>query len=246
MINATAQDDESVVADECHIISSRANGPRYDPSVPSEKLDSYDNLMLLCRTHHKMVDDQAATFTTEILHQMKANHQAWVAQKLAEEQETQPVRFRRVKQNIPDFLLRLTTGKEILDIVSNAMAYEFDHDELSSQEEVGLVGGFLQLAQDWGDLCDDLEAGGRVQTTYELSQSLQAVEEAGFFVFGGQDETYRRRRFSRAVGLAGRNYARASKRQSVNHTGESRRDERSRCPTAVCSQTRNHAGESSA
>jgi hypothetical protein len=187
VIDATAQDDESVVADECHIISSRPTGPRYSPSFPSEKLDSYDNVMLLCRTHHKMVDDQVATFTTDILRQMKANHEVWVSQKLAEEQKAQPVRFRRVKQNIPDFLFRLTTGKEVLDTVSNAMAYAFDHDELNSQEEVDLIGGFLQSAQDWGEFCEDLEAGGRVQTAYELSQSLQAVEEAGFFVFGGRE-----------------------------------------------------------
>src|SRR4030042_5263873 len=120
--------------------------------------------MLLCRTHHKMVDDQVATFTTDILRQMKANHEVWVSQKLAEEQKAQPVRFRRVKQNIPDFLFRLTTGKEVLDTVSNAMAYAFDHDELNSQEEVDLIGGFLQSAQDWGEFCEDLEAGGRVQT----------------------------------------------------------------------------------
>lgn len=187
VIDATTQDNESVVADECHIISARPNGPRHDPSFPTEKLDSYDNLMLLCRTHHKMVDDQPDTFTTDILRQVKANHEVWVSQKLAEEEKTQPVRFRRVKQNIPEFLFRLTTGKEVLDTVTNAMAYSFDHDELSSQEEVDVVGGFLQLAQDWGDLCEDLEAGGRVQIAYELSRSLQAVEEAGFFVFGGRE-----------------------------------------------------------
>jgi len=187
VIDATTQDNESVVADECHIISSRPTGPRHDPSFPCEKLDSYDNLILLCRTHHKMVDDQLATFTTDILRQMKANHEVWVSQKLTEEQKALPVRFRRVKQNIPDFLFRLTTGKEVLDTVSNTMAYAFDNDEPNSQEEVDLIGNFLQLAQDWGDLCDDLETGGRIQTAYELSQSLQAVEGAGFFVFGGRE-----------------------------------------------------------
>lgn len=188
VIDATVQDDESVVADECHIISSQTNGPRYDPSYPSEKLDSYENLILLCRTHHKMIDDQTSTFTAAILRQMKVNHEVWVTQKLTENQRKhRPIRFRRVKQNIPDFLFRLTTGKEILDLIMGAMAYAFDHDELKSQEEVELVGGFLQLAQDWGDLGDVLEAGGRVQTAYELTTSLQELEEAGFFVFGGRE-----------------------------------------------------------
>lgn len=187
VIDATAQDDESVVADECHIKSSRPNGPRYDPSYLPDKLESYDNLMLLCRTHHKMVDDQAATFTTDILRQMKSNHEVWVSQRLAEGHKTQPVRLRRVKQNIPAFLSRLTTGKEVLDLVTNAMAYSFDHEELKSQVEVDIVGGFLQEVQDWGELSADLEMSDRVQTAYSLTESLQILDEAGFFVFGGRE-----------------------------------------------------------
>lgn len=187
VIDATAQDYESIIADGCHIISSRPNGPRHDPSFPPEELDSYDNLILLCRTHHKMVDDQTATFSSDILRQMKTNHELWVSQKLTKEEKPEPVRFRRLEKNVPDFLFRLTTGKEVLDLVSNAMAYAFDHDELQSQEEVDLIGGFLQLAQDWGDLSANLEAGERVQTAYELTESLQAIEDAGFLVFGGRE-----------------------------------------------------------
>ena len=144
VIDSTEQDDESVIADECHIISSKLNGPGQDPSYPADKLDSYDNLILLCRTHHKMVDDQSTTDTANILRQMKSNHEVWVSQKLTENEKIPPVRIRRVQQNIPPFLFRLTTGKEVLDLVTNAMAYAFDHEELKSQEEVDLVGGFLQ------------------------------------------------------------------------------------------------------
>jgi hypothetical protein len=187
VIDATEQDDESVIADECHIISSKLNGPRHDPTYPPDEFDSYDNMILLCRTHHKMVDDQSATFTTNILRQMKSNHEMWVSQKLAENQKTPPVRIRRVKQNIPAFLSRLTTGKEVLDLVTNAMGYSFDHEELKSQEEVDLVGGFLQVVQDWGDLSADLETSDRVQTAFSLTESLQKLEESGFFVFGGRE-----------------------------------------------------------
>lgn len=82
VIDSTEQDDESVIADECHIISSKPNGPRHDPSYPADKLDSYDNMILLCRTHHKMVDDQSATYTTNCLRQVKSDHEVWVSQKL--------------------------------------------------------------------------------------------------------------------------------------------------------------------
>ena len=118
---------------------------------------------------------------------MKSNHEVWISQKLAESHKQQPVRLRRVKQNIPTFLSRLTTGKEVLDFVTNAIAYSFDHEELKSQEEVDLVGGFLQVVQDWGELSADLETSDSVQTAYSLTESLQELEEAGFFVFGGRE-----------------------------------------------------------
>lgn len=187
VIHATPNDNEAVVADECHIISSRPNGPRHDPSYPSERLDSYENLLLLCRTHHKLVDDQTATFTTDILRQMKSNHEVWVSQKLGDDDRPKPIRIRRVKQNIPSFLSRLTTGKEVLDLVINAMGYSFDHDDLKSQQEVDVVGGFLQVVQDWGDCSGDLEAGDRVQIAYSLTESLRELEQGGFFVFGGRE-----------------------------------------------------------
>jgi hypothetical protein len=187
VIDSSEQDDESVIADECHIISANPNGPRRDPSYPADKLDSYDNMILLCRTHHKMVDDQTATFSADILREMKSNHEVWVSQKLTENQKTPPVRVRRVRQNIPAFLSRLTTGKEVLDLVTNALGYSFDHEELKTQEEVDLVGGFLQTVQDWGDLSADLETSDRVHTAFSLTESLQELGDNGFFVFGGRE-----------------------------------------------------------
>jgi len=187
VIDSTGEDDESVIADECHIISSKPYGPRHDPSYSSDKLDSFENMLLLCRTHHKMVDDQSATFTACVLRQIKTDHEKWVSQKLVENQKTSPFRIRRVKQNIPAFLSRLTTGKEILDLITDTKGYSFDHEELKSQTEVDLVGGFLQMVQDWGELSSDLLPSDRVQAAFSLTESLQELEDFGFFAFGGRE-----------------------------------------------------------
>lgn len=187
VIDATDQDDESVVGDECHIVSAREKGPRHDPSYPKDNLDSYENLILLCRTHHKMVDDQQDTYTVDILRQMELNHEAWVSQKLTDKQKPKPLRLLRVKKNIPPFLFRLTTGKQALDLVMGSYAHLMDHDELKSPEEVNLVGGFLQAVSDWSLIGDDLEPNDRVSAAYSLTQSLHELEGAGFFVFGGRE-----------------------------------------------------------
>ena len=67
VVDATGTDDESVIGDECHIVSGKSLGPRHDPQFPADRLNEPENLILLCRVHHKMVDDQYETYSTDVL-----------------------------------------------------------------------------------------------------------------------------------------------------------------------------------
>ena len=187
VINTNQSDDESVIGDECHIISGKPDGPRYDSSFPRDKLDAYENLILLCRIHHKMVDDQCETYTVHILRQMKNEHEVCVSKKLSDIQRPKPIKIKRVKQNIPAYLTRLTTGKEVLNLVENALASSMDHDELKSEAEVDLVGGFLQTIRDWGDIGRDLGPADRARIAFDLTNTLQEFDECGFWVFGARE-----------------------------------------------------------
>lgn len=82
VINATSEESESIIGEECHIISAQPYGPRYDSSYPQKKLDTYENLILLCRIHHKIVDDQSEIYTAEKLRGIKKDHELRVTQKL--------------------------------------------------------------------------------------------------------------------------------------------------------------------
>lgn len=187
VIDATAADDEAVVGDECHIVSSKVQGPRHVTAFVPEDLDEPENLILLCRVHHKMVDDQCETYTVEVLQKLKANHEKWVSSTLTEQDRIPPVRVKRIKENIPTHLVRLTSGGALLAIVDRASAFAFEHDDLKSQAEVDLISSVLQEAQDYGDLSGDLEAGDRVKAAFEMSARLEELEQAGFLVFGGRE-----------------------------------------------------------
>jgi hypothetical protein len=187
VIIATNLDDESIVGEECHIISSSTSGPRYDQSLPQEKLDAYENLILLCRTHHKMIDDQSESYSSDILRQMKMNHEVWVSEKLSASQNPKRVKIHRVKQNIPAYLVRLTTGREALNLVLHSYVMWTNHDELNTQEEVDLIGGFLQNLRDLADIGSELEPADEVQASFSLTKSLEELERAGYFVFGGRE-----------------------------------------------------------
>ena len=52
---ATGETLTNAVGEQAHIRSYKTNGPRYDPDYPKSKLHTYENLILLCPTHHEIV-----------------------------------------------------------------------------------------------------------------------------------------------------------------------------------------------
>lgn len=64
------------VGEICHIKARNKKGPRYDPTITAREKDSYDNLLLLCRTCHKVVDSKPQTFTVPLLLEIKSIHEA--------------------------------------------------------------------------------------------------------------------------------------------------------------------------
>jgi hypothetical protein len=72
-------DDPSIVGDEAHIVAREEGFTRgnYDSLTPEQR-DNYSNLILLCKTHHKQIDDQPAQFTVECLHEVKRIHESEV------------------------------------------------------------------------------------------------------------------------------------------------------------------------
>jgi hypothetical protein len=56
-----------------HIRSPKRDGPRHDPDFPSERLNSPENLLLLCGVHHHPVDRNGSQYTTEKLLEWKEN-----------------------------------------------------------------------------------------------------------------------------------------------------------------------------
>lgn len=78
-------DDPTHVGENCHIVSEADNGPRAEPTMPQATRDSYANLILLCRNHHRVIDDVAngeRDYPVERLHEIKRSHEAWVRDQL--------------------------------------------------------------------------------------------------------------------------------------------------------------------
>lgn len=166
------------IGDECHIISEKSNGPRYESDYGKDH-DDYENLILLCKNHHKTVDELWETYTVDLLKTIKTNHENWIRTVIDNAQNKE-------KANAPKFLPRLTTGKQIVDIVREVHGYQFDHDEFKSQEEADFVSNFLQNIHDWGEASgfESFEIGTQIQFGYELNKEIEQIEQSGFFIFG--------------------------------------------------------------
>lgn len=70
---ATSQN--SVVGDNCHIVAKSKKGARGKSSLPTTDRDRYSNLILLCKIHHKLIDDDEKSWPIERLYQIKADQE---------------------------------------------------------------------------------------------------------------------------------------------------------------------------
>jgi len=67
--------DDTVVAEICHIHARRKNGPRFRPDFSLRERDDFTNLLLLCRTCHKLIDSNEDNFPPAKLAQIKDDHE---------------------------------------------------------------------------------------------------------------------------------------------------------------------------
>lgn len=70
--------DETLTGEVCHIKGKKLGSARFDPTQTDIERHAYENLILMCATHHTVIDDDEETYTVERLRKMKATHEAQV------------------------------------------------------------------------------------------------------------------------------------------------------------------------
>lgn len=67
---------ETLAGEVCHIKGARPGSARYDPGQTDAERHAYANLVLMCPTHHTVIDDDEEAYTVERLCKVKAAHEA--------------------------------------------------------------------------------------------------------------------------------------------------------------------------
>jgi hypothetical protein len=72
-----------VVGEQAHIVGEKEGAARFNESIELKERNSYHNIILLCPTHHTMIDNDECTYTVAKLHQIKSEHELWVEENLS-------------------------------------------------------------------------------------------------------------------------------------------------------------------
>lgn len=135
VIDETELDSESIIGEECHIISGAINGPRSDSNFPNYRIDEVANLLLLCQIDHKLIDDQYEKYTPSNLSKIKTNHENWVNSKLIDQEAIPSIKIKRDRANIPQKFPPVFSGGDLMNLVSgNCGFYQSFPDDLSDDE----------------------------------------------------------------------------------------------------------------
>lgn len=203
-------DAGTILAEVCHIRAQNPNGPRFDATQTAEERHSFENLILMCGVHHKVVDsgDNLATYPPERLLEMKAVHE-----QTANAQESLPVLTGSAVRTLLDTIAqrtRATThmdfrgaslraggeggrmgggggGGGIINIVGLTPAGYRDKIELSGKDATGPGGGgggggALRFSGRPA-IADDVQNGLRVSSIFMANAA--EIRNSLLFVLGG-------------------------------------------------------------
>ena len=84
-VDETESGNTITIGQIAHIEAESDNGPRANPSLSDQERNAFPNLIVLCPTHHRIVDTDENTYTVEKMREWKA-HRARVVRAAASRQ----------------------------------------------------------------------------------------------------------------------------------------------------------------
>jgi nucleoside phosphorylase/tetratricopeptide (TPR) repeat protein len=120
----------ALLGEMCHIAAASKGGPRFNPALSDSDLSEKDNLIILCPTHHSLIDQDPHNYSADKLRQMKAEHECRIAEIVGGSQEIIGIKLatdfaRQVDGESIDFAIIVALQEEL-----NALKYYFPELQL--------------------------------------------------------------------------------------------------------------------
>ena len=136
VIESNDQSDAMISAQICHIYAASNHGPRGRPGLTEKERNAPENLILLCPTHHGIVDGQHESYPANLLESWKQQHES---------------KYKKpVVEDVASVALRLSTAASLVDAVIDEELMrlrkarffaEFDRLEFARKLSLKLIGG---------------------------------------------------------------------------------------------------------
>ncbi|MFF2618962.1 HNH endonuclease [Kitasatospora sp. NPDC058046] len=166
-----------VLGEEAHIVAREDDGPRGNPSLPLSERNSYTNLILLCPTHHTLIDkEHGRHFSVDALLAMKRAHEDTVDRRREAPDGASEERSRR------DALLRGLTasrGRLITRWIAVGLNPE-QAENLADDGELGVCQEFAQFhsGRKFAVLTGDFGSGKTVALEREYQKAaFRAIDD---------------------------------------------------------------------
>ena len=89
-------------------------------------------------------------------------------------------------------LTKMTSGKEILDIIVGChFSYSYN-DAMSDESDINTVGGFIQSLRDWNDIWDNMELPAQMRAVFDADEMLSDLTSSGWSVYAARMEGKRK------------------------------------------------------
>lgn len=159
---------------QAHIVGESENAARGKSPLTANERNSYFNLILLCPTHHTIVDNDPEDYPVEKLHIMKAQHELRVEQKFSEGKDTRKTAEDVIYADLIDATVEAcqldTWDKWASRALSTNMNWDEDaHDRLFEFQNK-IIGAI------WPKSLPELECALK-KLTYEIYQAVQTFVE---------------------------------------------------------------------
>lgn len=164
--DGTAADPASLVAAMAHIKGEKPGSARYDANMSDMERNTHSNLVFVCPSCHKKIDDQLNTYTVEKLYDIKRCHEDWIntltGQAVIEvtfAELSVVTRYIMSGQAVINDSLTLIPPKD--KIQKNRLSTSIEHLIMMGMTQVKQVADFVNR-------CPDIEFGGRLSQRFVM------------------------------------------------------------------------------
>lgn len=196
VVDATEQSKGQVIGEICHIYPHGKKGPRSQQHSKPEDIDNPENLILLCPTHHVLIDKQPESHAIENLQKWKRSHEEKIIELIAKEKTLANQEILRELEifcklrAFPEFDKKITSENFARKLIAGK--YNIGSDEVRSRAlawcaRVSSSIGEIKKAKDYLKQAKKLGSGEDAQIADAFLISREKGETAALDMLGNID-----------------------------------------------------------